>query len=169
MILSRHSSFQIWHAIWPVSVLMLVALVEVTAGRLWLNPPAFPYLHWSLLYAGMLSVPVAFPIPALLAIGLLDDALRGTPPGFHAVLYLALSLVLQRVRGMVLARGFLAAWGMFALCVYPLMGCVSALPFWQMGLPGLVYGRLLPEWLLMAGVYPLAHGAVSRFLQGTRF
>ncbi|MBM3516512.1 MAG: rod shape-determining protein MreD [Alphaproteobacteria bacterium] len=149
-------------ALAPALLLLLLVFIDLLplgGGRL---GSTMPLLTVVATYYFALRVPGAVPPLALFAIGLLQDALTGGPPGLGAVLLVGVhgAVVSQR---RVLSRGsFVVEWAGLVVITLgaALMSWVLASAYY--GAP-LDPGALAIAVLLTLAIYPAAVWALARF------
>ena len=145
----------------PVSCGLLGAIVanvpvSLTGGQI---PP--PLLSFMPVYYWSLVRPDLMPPAAIFAVGVAQDILSGTPPGFSSLAFLATYLLLDRQRDSLAALagvGALLGFGLAMLVVSVSIYLVAWLYFWR--LPAAM------PIVLQSGVSILAYIVVLPLLNG---
>lgn len=145
----------------PLAVGLLAVLLDVLpltqAGGMGLAP----LLTWCVAYFWTVHAPDRLPAPSLFVLGLLLDALSGTPLGFGALTLLLVRALVLGGRRFLLGQPFVLVWLAFALVLLPvsLARWLLATTFWQHVFP---MTPSLAEAALTFAVYPAVDWLLAR-------
>lgn len=152
----------IWWVGAPVLLCIIGALVfalPLRAASLQLPEPVFsfaPAFAWAVIR------PSVLPPLALLALGLFQDLLWGTPLGFWPLCLLSLHALILLVRASLSGQSFWTLWGWYSLGCAAAFGVGVALETLAAGIvPSLV--GVVAQWLVSVALYPLANRLIDRY------
>lgn len=138
-------------------VIGLIPLRVVSIGDIAPSLPIISVFYWTLYRPDLL------PVAAVFAIGLLHDALAGTPFGLHAAVFVAAHGFIQTQRRFLHGKPFLLVWLAFVL-----VALLAELVGWL--LMAAYHGRMIDPMSTVSRVvvtiicYPLLSAFLSRCL-----
>lgn len=153
----EHFSIILTPAVLTVFMVLLAAVPLHIAGAAQLMPlfALISIYYWNTFAPGLL--PYAF----LLALGLLEDTLRGMPLGISCVIYIVFALLISREQksfGRAKFGGLWVGFALLSLIVLLLEWCMMSF-YWSSMLP---FGPHLLEWLMTCLAYPPVHFFLAR-------
>lgn len=139
---------------------LIADLLPLTAGQ-------GPLFTLCLVHAWALQAPERLPTPAVFVIGVVLDAVAGTPLGFTSLPLLLVHGGTVAARPFLVGAPFTVVWAAFALAA--LLGCGA-----RWALAGLWWGHLFPlppslaDAVLSVTAYPLVGWPVTRLQSSSR-
>jgi len=139
---------------------MVLCLIILKISVLSHQSPLFALIG---IYFWSLYRPRLFPYWFVFLLGIMQDALFGTPMGLSSFLFIAFRLLVASQRAVFSKEAFWAIWLGFTIMTFILHIVQWSLIYFFYGHPvGLHAGMV--QWLITAASYPLIHAMFERIL-----